>query len=172
MAPAEKRQICLAHQLRNLQALIDRYPKYSWPAEMQKVFRSAIHLHHQRDQLSPPQFEVQIRKIEHRCNQLLKRSLRRVEARKLLRRYQKYRDALFVFLHRTDVEPTNNLSERNLRPSVIHRKIIGCFRSGWGAHTYAALASVIDTAALKGISPFNAIQNLFGTPALPLPAGV
>jgi transposase len=71
-------------------------------------------------------------------------------------------------LHRTDVNPTNNISERYLRPSVIHRKIIGCFRSGWGARAYAAIASVIATAALHDISSFKAIQNLFGTPALPL----
>lgn len=167
LAPARARQLCLAHQLRNLQALLDRYPKYTWPLQMQELFRSAIHLHHQRDQLAPPHFQVQVRKLERRCDQLLKRSLRRLQARKLLRRYQKYRHALFVFLHRTDVEPTNNLSERNLRPSVIHRKVIGCFRSGWGARTYAALASVIDTAALKAIPPFQAIQDLFGPPALP-----
>ena len=115
-APARERQICMAHQIRNLQALIDHYPKYSWPREMQALFRSAIHLHHQRGQLSPPQFLAQVRKIERRCNQLLKRSLRRPEAAILLRRYRKYRDSLFVFLHRTDVEPTNNFSERNLRP--------------------------------------------------------
>lgn len=171
MAPAQERQLCLAHQLRNLQALIDRYPKYAWPLEMQALFRSAIHLHHQRGQLAPPLFHSQVRKLERRCDQLLNRSLRRPQARKLLRRYQKYRDSLFVFLHRADVEPTNNLSERNLRPSVIHRKVIGCFRSGWGARTYAALASVIDTAALKGTPPFQTIQSLFGPPALPLPAG-
>jgi transposase len=177
-APARQRQICMAHQIRNLQALIDHYPKYSWPKEMQALFRSAIHLHHQRsspederDQLSPPQFQAQVNNLERSCSQLLKRSLRRPDAAKLLRRYQKYRDSLFVFLHRIDVEPTNNLSERNLRPSVIHRKVIGCFRSGWGARTYAALASVIDTAALKGGSPFETIQNLLGTPALPLPPG-
>jgi transposase len=171
MAPAPARQLCLAHQLRNLQALIDHYPKYAWPRTMQELFRSAIHLHHQRDQLAPPHFQRQVRKLERCCDQLLKRTLRRPQARKLLRRYQKYREALFVFLHRTDVEPTNNLSERNLRPSVIHRKIIGCFRSGWGARTYAALASVIDTAALNGTPPFQAILNLFAPPALPLPAG-
>jgi transposase len=170
MAPARERQLCLAHQLRNLQALLDRYPKYTWPLEMQELFRSAIHLHHQRDQIAAPHFQAQVRKLERRCDQLLKRRLRRPQARKLLRRYQKYREALFVFLHRTDVEPTNNLSERNLRPSVIHRKIIGCFRSGWGARTYAALASVIDTAALKATPPFQAIQHLFAPPALPLPA--
>lgn len=171
LAPARARQLCLAHQLRNLQALIDRYPKYTWPLQMQALFRSAIHLHHQRDQLAPPHFQAQVRQLERRCDLLLQRSLRRPQARKLLRRYQKYRESLFVFLQRTDVEPTNNLSERNLRPSVIHRKVIGCFRSGWGARTYAALASVIDTAALKATPPFQAIQSLFGPPALPLPAG-
>lgn len=171
LAPAQERQLCLAHQLRNLQALIDRYPKYAWPLAIQELFRSAIHLYHQRDHLAPSLFQRQVRKLERRCDQLLKRTLRRPQARKLLRRYQKYRDSLFVFLHRADVEPTNNLSERNLRPSVIHRKVIGCFRSGWGARTYAALASVIDTAALKATPPFQAIQSLFGPPALPLPTG-
>jgi transposase len=171
-APTCQRQLCLAHQIRNLQALIDRYPKYAWPREMQALFRSAVHLHHQRDQLSSTQFQTQVQSLEDLCNQLLKCRLKRAQARILLRRYQKYRDSLFVFLHRHDLEPTNNFSERNLRPSVIHRKVIGCFRSGWGARTYAALASVIDTAALKGTPPFLAIQDLFGTPALPLPAGV
>jgi len=170
LAPAQQRQLCLAHQLRNLQALIDRYPTYTWPLEMQALFRAAIHLHHQQEQLAPPQFQTQVRKLERRCDQLLKRTLRRPQARKLLRRYQKHRDALFVFLYRTDVEPTNNRSERNLRPSVIHRKVIGCFRSGWGAKTYAALASVIHTAALNGTPPFQAILNLFAPPALPFPA--
>jgi transposase len=87
----------------------------------------------------------------------------------MLKRYHKYRDCLFVFLYRPDVSPTNNISERYLRPSVVHRKVIGSFRSGWGARAYAAIASVIHTAALQNLSPFVAIQGLFGTPALPLP---
>jgi hypothetical protein len=63
------------------------------------------------------------------------------------------------------------MSERALRPSVVHRKIIGCFRSTWGANACAAFASVIANAALKNISSFDAIQNLFELPSLPLPAG-
>jgi transposase len=78
---------------------------------------------------------------------------------------------LFVFLHRNDVEPTNNRSERALRPSVIHRKVTNGFRSAWGARAYAALASVIDTAELAGQNAFAAIQSLFGPPALPLRGG-
>ena len=30
-APAKERQLCLAHQLRNLQAVADAYPRISWP---------------------------------------------------------------------------------------------------------------------------------------------
>jgi transposase len=171
-APASKLQLCLAHQVRNLQAVVDLYPASFWPRALQAMFRSAIHLYNQRDHLSPPEFQAQVQRIERICDWLLKRPLEQREANRLLKRYLKYRKCLFVFLHRTDVSPTNNISERHLRPSVIHRKVIGCFRSGWGARVYAAIASVIDTAELKGISPFTTIQSLFGPPSLPLPTRV
>jgi hypothetical protein len=41
---------------------------------------------------------------------------------------------------------------------VIHRKVTGGFRSPWDADAYAALASIIDTAALKGVNAFDALQ--------------
>ncbi len=171
-SPARERQLCLAHQLRNLQAVVELYPTSFWPRAMQAVFRRAVHLHNHRDTLSPPEFQAQVQRIEQICTGLLDRPLEQKEAQRLCKRYTKYRNCLFVFLHRRDVSPTNNVSERALRPSVIHRKVIGCFRSGWGAQAYAALASVIATSALKGTSAFDAIQNLFGTPSLPLPSGV
>ena len=104
-APAQKRQLCLAHQLRNLQALIDHYPKYAWPREMQELFRSAIHMHHQREQLSSTQFQTQVQHLEHQCDQLLKCRLKRAQARILLRRYQKYQDSLFVFCTAMTLSP-------------------------------------------------------------------
>lgn len=170
-APSKERQLCLAHQLRNLQAVAELYPQAFWPRAMQAVFRAAIHTYNQRDQLSPPEFQAQVQRIQHLCSWLLERSQEKSQARRLLKRYRKYRNCLFVFLHRSDVSPTNNLSERHLRPSVVHRKVMGCFRSGWGARAYAALASVIATAALKNISPFTTIQSLLGIPSLPLPSG-
>jgi transposase len=168
-AKAKRHQLCLAHQLRNLQAVVDCYPVLWWAAAMQTLFRAAIHLHHQRTELPPDQFQNRVARLEQLCDWLLKRPLSQPEAVKLQRRYRKHRQNLFVFLYRTDVPPTNNVSERALRPSVVHRKVTGGFRSEWGAKTYAALASVIDTAALKGVSAFAAIQPLMGTPALPLP---
>lgn len=171
-SPARERQLCLAHQLRHLQAVVDQYPASFWPPAMQALFRSAVHLHNQRDHLPPPEFQAQVQRIERLCTWLLQRSLEQPEAKRLLKRYRKYRDCVFVFLHRSDVNPTNNISERYFRPSVVHRKVIGCFRSGWGAQAYAAIASVIATAALQGIPAFDTIQSLFGTPSLPHPSGV
>jgi transposase len=171
-SPSRAHQLCMAHQLRNLQAVVDQYPSAFWPKAMQALFRAAVHLHNQRNTLSPPAFQAQIQRLERICDRLLQRPGKSPDEKRLLKRYTNYRDSLFVFLHRTDVSPTNNVSERYLRPSVIHRKVIGCFRSGWGAEAYTAIASVIHTAALTGSSPFATIQDLFGRPALPLPATV
>jgi transposase len=138
---------------------------------MQTLFRYAIYLYHQRNLLYPDQFAAQVARVERHCDRLLQRSLDPPDARRLHRRYLKHRQKLFVFLYRTDVDPTNNVAERALRPSVIHRKVTGCFRSEWGANAFAALASVIDTAELSGVRAFDAIQSLFGSPSLPLLVG-
>jgi transposase len=130
-APTGQHQICLAHQLRNLQAVVDQYPTAFWPRAMQTLFRSAIRIQGQRQHLPPDQFCQQVSRIEQLCDWLLQRSLSQDQASRLQRRFLKHRHSLFVFLYRTDVEPTNNRSERALRPSVIHRKVTGGFRSGW-----------------------------------------
>jgi transposase len=169
-APAKLWQLCLAHQLRNLQAAREACSLTTWPRAMQVLFRSAIHLHHQRDQLPPDHFAAQVARIERHCDRLLQRDLaQHPKAAKLLRRYREHRQHLFVFLYRTDVQPTNNVAERALRHSVIHRKVMGSFRSHWGSQAFAALASVIDTAQLSGVSAFDAILSLFDPPALPIP---
>jgi transposase len=168
-APARRRQLCMAHQMRALQHVVDANPRFTWAKAMQALFRYAINLHHQRDQLSPEQFNTKVARVERTCNRLLQQDLAPPEAQKLQRRYRKYRACLFVFLYRTDVEPTNNVAERALRHSVVHRKVTGGFRSQWGTKTYAALASVIDTAELNGMRSFDAILSLFGSPSLPIP---
>ena len=85
----------------------------------------------------------------------------------LLERYRKYCNSLFIFLHRTDVPAHNNTCERALRPSVIHRKVLGSFRSDWGAQAYASLATVLNTAKRNGQNAFQKLVQLMGTPVLP-----
>jgi transposase len=73
---------------------------------------------------------------------------------------------LFVFLYRLDVSPDNNACERALRPSIIHRKVLGSFRSEWGPCAYAALATVVNTAKRKGENVFSKLVSLMGKPVL------
>ena len=73
------------------------------------------------------------------------------------------RGQLLVFLaHPGAVEPTNNGSERLLRPSVIQRKMTNGYRAMWAAEGEAAIRTVVDTARLTGSSPFGTILKTVG----------
>ena len=60
------------------------------------------------------------------------------------------------------VEPTNNGSERLLRPSVDQRKMTNGFRAMWAAEGKAAIRTVIDTARLTGSSRYGTILKTPG----------
>jgi transposase len=77
---------------------------------------------------------------------------------RLRKRYGKLREHLFTFLDHPDITADNNSSERELRPTATYRKVTGGFRSKWGADLYAAVRSVIGTAARHGIDAFQAIR--------------
>jgi transposase len=166
-APAERFQLCLAHQIRNLQGLIERAPRLQWARELQALFREAIHLAKRRAVLSGRGFARRVTELERRLDRLLVRPVTTPAARALVKRYRKHRAHLLVFLHDPQVPHHNNDAERALRPSVIHRKVTGGFRSAWGADAYAALASVIDTAKLRDQSVFATLVALMGQPVLP-----
>ncbi len=166
-APTELFQLCLAHQLRDVQQIRDLFPRLRWATELQALFRQAIHLAKRRADLTARGFQAQVTRVEHTLDRLLARPVTHKEARTLQARYQNHRAHLFVFLQHPEVPYDNNVCERALRPSVIHRKVIGGFRSDWGAHAYAALATVVDTAKLFSRNVFETLVTLMGTPVLP-----
>lgn len=165
-APANLHQLCIPHQIRNLQKLMDERPHLRWAQEMQDLFRGAVHLGHRRDELTVPGFQGQVTRLEKRLDELLHRRVTGRLAVNLLDRYRTHREHLFVFLHRPDVPPDNNACERALRPSVIHRKVLGSFRSEWGPRAYAALATVLNTAKRAGENAFQKLVSLMGKPIL------
>src|SRR5438105_2817388 len=137
-ARAERHQICLAHQLRELQYVVDK-EQSAWARECQTVFRLAIHRAHQRDagELWGAAYTAGVRKLEADCDGLLAAPVVGAEASRLWVRFRDDREQLFVFLYDSAVPPTNNASEQALRHSVVHRKVTGGFRSGWGADAHA-----------------------------------
>ncbi|HEX5084648.1 MAG TPA: IS66 family transposase [Blastocatellia bacterium] len=169
-APARVFQLCLQHQLRDLQRVLDRQPDSPWAAEMQKLFREAIHLNNRVDcpepQLTLTGFMRRVSEIENDLDALLNQRLTLPGERKLQNRYLPHREKLLTFLYHPGVPPTNNQSEQALRTSVIHRKVTNGFRSDWGAKAYTDLLSVITTLKIKGQRVFETLVNLMGPPVL------
>jgi transposase len=63
---------------------------------------------------------------------------------------------------------TNNQAERDLRPTKLHRKISGCFRSRHGAERFAHLRSYLSTTRKNGVAAIDALVQLFtGEPWMP-----
>jgi transposase len=74
-APAKVFQLCLAHQLRDLQRVLDADPQEEWAREMQKLFRSAIQLRNRfmnkQDGMTLRGFQGRVTQIENRLDSLL-----------------------------------------------------------------------------------------------------
>src|ERR1019366_6733452 len=89
--------------------------------------------------------------------------------RKLRKRIAANRAHLFVFVTSREVPYTNNVSERNLRPSVIFLQVTNGFRCEWGAETYAAFRSVVSTAKANQTAALGAICSALLTQTLSAP---
>jgi transposase len=128
------------------------------------VFGRAIRLHHEREQITPATFARRRLLIEHATDRLVfdRYVAPQTAAARLQQRYRTHRDSLYVSLQRDDVEPTNNGSERDLRPSVIHRKVIGAFRSAWGAEASAIRTTILATARKQGRNLLDACRAVAG----------
>jgi transposase len=166
LTPATEHQICLSHQERDLTFAVDADTGEArlWAIELRHVFGRAIRLHRERDQVTPTTFARRRLLIENATDRLVfdRYVAPKTEAARLQQRYRTHRDSLYVFLHRDDVEPTNNSSERDLRPSVIHRKVIGAFRSAWGAEASAIRTTILATARKQGRNLLDAFRAVAG----------
>src|SRR5215212_997653 len=171
-AAAQRQQICLAHQLRELQYVVDR-EQSAWARDCQALFRLAIHRAHQRDQgaLGGAAYTAAVRKIEADCTALLATPVAGAEASRLWVRFREHREHLFVFLYDPALPPTNNASEQALRHSIVHRKVTGGFRSDWGADAHAIVTTVLDTARKRGEDLLTTLHAVLGAPAA-LPPGL
>jgi transposase len=81
-------------------------------------------------------------------------------ARQLQAKITRARNQLLTFCaYPGIVEPTNNESERSLRPAVIQRKVTNGYRAMWAAQGEAAVRTTVETARLKGAQSFQTILN-------------
>ena len=136
------------------------FPDDDWSLDMLDLLRDSVHHRNQGD-IGP---DVRT-KMEKRLDELLARPPvytktdgSDTELDKLKKGIAKHRDYIFTFLTDPAVPPTNNDSEKALRPAKTKLKVSGCFRSEAGAQNYATVASVIQTAIKNGQNPFEVLQ--------------
>lgn len=157
-----KQQKCLAHIQRSLsEGLAGRVPaerlrgrRRSFCLRLKRLLREATALWEAYHTGTAPDFEAErARLITAVTHHLRPRPLTGDANRRLLSELGFHHDQgnLLRFLFEPDtVEPTNNRSERGLRPAVIARKVSHCSKTWEGAHAHAAFMSLFSTLRQSG----------------------
>ena len=148
---------CLAHLVRACQGLAESGE--AWARKMTTLLYRIIRL----DQRGSSLPATLIAMVEKRYKRLVREGLRyhlqldplpqkgqgrppRRPGHNLVLRFKHHRDGTLRCLHNPLVPATNNLAERDLRPLKVKQKISGSFRTKAGAHDFAVLRSVLETA--------------------------
>jgi transposase len=152
-------QFCLAHLIRNARYAVEAGDACFAPPLIDLLSR-ACRVGARRSQLSDRQLDAYRNRFIKQLSRLIaEHQPTNAEGVKLRKAICRSRRNLFVFLSNREIEPTNNASERALRPCVTFRKITNGFRTEWGAKLYADIRSVIETARRRAIPPLEAIRT-------------
>lgn len=158
-----RRQVCLAHLLRDLKHVEQyKHPSPQWPKfakKLRRLIRDGLRL--KQRQTDPDQATYQSRRdrLHARLDALIATDWQDKQAARLLKRFRRHRDHLLTFLDDPAVPADNNHGERAIRPAVIIRKNIYGNRSGRGADTQAVLMSIYRTLKQRGHDPLATITN-------------
>ncbi len=151
-------QVCLAHQLRDVQYAIDAGDSVFAPV-VKRILLRAIVIGQRRDRLADSTLRQYRADLDRRLDAALKLEPAVQAGAKLRRQCLKFRVHFFVFVTNRLVPPTNNSSEQTLRPSTTFRKVTNCFRSDWGAEFFADVRSVVETGRRLGLTAVEAIRT-------------
>src|SRR5262249_22015339 len=143
------KQRCLVHLLRELAKLREELPWQSVRAFIQPLidlFRDAIQLGKDREELGPAEFHTGYRRIIDRFDELmLETRSRHPDCVRIWKRLYKHCDELFTFLDDPAVPAGHNGTEGDIRSLAAARNDGGTNRADWSAAAFARLKSVIVT---------------------------
>ena len=156
---AAAHQVCLAHVLRDVQYAVDCGDTTFAPG-LAKLLAWTIAVGRRRDTLTDTTLQQYRAKADRRLDRLLAAPAPHPAGRTLQKQVKAWRTKFFVFLEDRRVSATNNVAEREIRPSVVFRKVTGGFRSQWGPSVHAGYRSVTSTAGLAGQTAYGAIRGI------------
>jgi len=152
------KQKCVSHLLTDLKEMKESKSgrALQFARQTTLVLQEALALKRQKSSLDPFTFFQHARDLETRLDALIApqrrlsdhdnaRFAKRLRTPALAGCAREHRPHLLRFLYVNELDATNNLAERMIRPAVITRKTNGCNRSKPGAATHAILSSVLVT---------------------------
>jgi len=166
------KQKCVGHLLKDLKEMKESKSGRAlhFARQVTIVLQEALRLKAEKNRLEPFTFYQRAQALEARLDVLIapQRRLSDRDNARFAKRLRKHRPHLLRFLYVDELEATNNLAERMLRPAVITRKTNGCNRNRSGAATHAILASVLVTCRQHAIPILDylvQLQQYGGTPS-------
>lgn len=164
-----KHAVCGAHILRELEGLVEigqsKWAKvfkaflmsvYEMPFEDRVKRRQHIESRYELicgmgEKLEPPPQKSHGKRG--RC--------KRTKGRNLVERLIREQNAVLAFAFNKQVPFTNNLAERDIRPTKVKQKISNCFRTFTGAEIYARIEGFISTARKQNQNVFSELSATF-----------
>jgi hypothetical protein len=166
-------QACAAHLLRDFADAAESYPDAHWPAQATRALRGLITAWHTARDAGLPAIAKQARdKLAVEFRQAVRVGLSQVPlvpgprhstaqhpGRELLEFCRDREDDVLRFTTDTRIWPTNNISERDLRPTKTQQKISGRLTSENVTQDRLDIRSYIDTARKQGINVMTALRR-------------
>ena len=140
-------QKCYSHHLKEIEKAREQNAEKSQAffEDIKSMLKTAMLIKGVKGEISSQRYRQACEKLEEQADRLLIPSQADPVEEKIANRLRKQRNHLFTFLYRDEVEATNNLAERQLRPAVIARKISCGNKTRKGADTWQTLTSLIVT---------------------------
>ncbi len=146
-------QYCYSHLLREVQDIEKEFPDQNeclaFVASVAPLLALAMGLRHQP--ISDDQFSQQAIKVKTEIKELMESPARHMAIRRVQDIFTENEGRLYHWAEKRNVPAENNLAERDLRPTVIARKVSFGSQSDGGAYSRGVLMTVMHTLKKRGV---------------------
>ncbi len=142
-----KLQYCYAHLMREVEDLAKEFPDHAevrvFTATLIPLLASAMHLRSQP--ITDEDYYRHAAALQHRIVSVSEQPAQHLGIRRIQDIFRDHADRLYHWAHNRNVPADNNRSERELRPTVIARKVSFGSQSEAGAKTREIMMSLLHT---------------------------
>lgn len=162
-----KIQYCFAHLLRDVEKLEDEFPEdlevLAFVASFAPLLSEAMRLRNQK--ISNEQYYGRARELEVAIKKISAQSAKHPGIQRIQDIFIEKEQRLYHWVTDRDVPPENNFAERELRPTVIARKISYGSQSVKGAQTRGHIMTMLHTAKkrIKNMPPEDWLTEILNS---------